>query len=544
MGARTTSRLVATLILCFGSVAVAKDGSGAAAGNGTEPLAANFAPAQTLASSAELLERGKQVYARQCQSCHGESGRGDGEAAYLLYPRPRDFTTGRFRLVSTWEGIPSDEDLFRTISRGMPGSAMPAWAHLPERDRWALVHYIKTFSKHPLEVAPSSPPKAEGEMGTGVIVVPPEPPYDAAAQERAKELFRDACASCHGATGKGDGVSKQVDEKGYPIQPRDLTAGIFKGSPQPRDLYQRIIAGSPGTPMPASEWAYGKDAWHLVHFVRSLSSDAQRARAEARRRVVRARRVEKLPEEVQSALWDEAPVAGVSLMPLWWRSPHPDEVAVRALHDGKEIAFLLEWADPTHDASVVRVQDFRDGVALELSATPDPPFFAMGERGASVNIWMWKSERQSDLAGYRDLESVYPALAIDGYPNPLEPPTEQQRRNVSTLSADPMFITGWGAENLVSDPTRRNTAEDLSAEGFGTLRARPAADQQVQATGRFEKGTYRVLLRRALRGKGPGAVSLKAGQHVPVAFAVWDGSAGDRNGKKSVSIWQDLALDQ
>jgi hypothetical protein len=53
----------------------------------------------------------------------------------------------RYRLVSTWEGVPTDEDLYRTISRGMPGSAMPSWAHLPE--------IFRTTIEEPLHVRPA-----------------------------------------------------------------------------------------------------------------------------------------------------------------------------------------------------------------------------------------------------------------------------------------------------------------------------------------------------------------------------------------------------
>ena len=75
--------------------------------------------------SPELLALGKAVYEKQCAACHGPGGRGDGEAAYLLYPKPRDLTQAAYRLVSTWERTPTDQDLFDTVSRGMPGSAMP-----------------------------------------------------------------------------------------------------------------------------------------------------------------------------------------------------------------------------------------------------------------------------------------------------------------------------------------------------------------------------------------------------------------------------------
>ena len=168
----------------------------------------------------------------------------------------------------------------------------------------------------------------------------------------------------------------------------------------------------------------------------------------------------------------------------------------------------------------------------------------MGDRGAFVNIWMWKSERQADLEpAFQDLEKVYPNLGIDSYPNALVSPMEQPTRHALTLRSDPTFVTGWGAGNIVADPLRESAAEDLAAQGFGTLRTRPRTDQAVQARGVYATGTYRVVLRRALQGRGEQAVTFGPGQTVPLSFAVWNGSAGDRDGKKSVTIWQDLRLD-
>jgi complex iron-sulfur molybdoenzyme family reductase subunit gamma len=106
-----------------------------------------------------------------------------------------------------------------------------------------------------------------------------------------------------------------------------------------------------------------------------------------------------------------------------------------------------------------------------------------------------------------------------------------------------LFVTAWGAGNIVADPTRRSATEDLRAEGFGTLRARPRIDQRVQAQGVWTTGTYRVVLRRRLKTHGADAIRLRPGASAPVAFAIWNGSAGDRDGKKSVTIWQDLSLE-
>lgn len=493
--------------------------------------------------STKLLALGKQIYSQQCAACHGVQGRGDGEAAYLLYPKPRNFVAANYRLVSTWDRIPTDHDLFNTVTRGMPGSAMPSWGHLPEEQRWALVYYIKSLSEKALNVKHPKSPGTNGSGGEGLIQVPKEPPNDAAAKARALELFRDACASCHGATGKGDGAQEQIDEEGFPTRPRDLTAGVFKGSPEPVQLYRRIVAGIPGSPMPMSDWAYGNDAWHLVHYVRSLSSEKQRERVEMKKFEIVATRVKELPDHPDSGIWRLTPPVNLHLMPLWWRSDRPEEVTVRALHDGKELALLLVWADDTHDHTAMRPQDFRDAAAVQFSPSKEPPFFAMGERGKQVNIWMWKSERQADIdMPFHDLETVYPNLGIDSYPNLMRSPVEQPSRHALTLESDKTFVTGWGAGNIVSDPQRKSPAEDLSAQGFGTLRARPRIDQKVDAKGIYAAGSYRVMLRRSLNSTGQGSVALRPGMSVPVAFAVWNGSAGDRDGKKSVTIWQELKI--
>jgi mono/diheme cytochrome c family protein len=510
-----------------------------------EPLPASWEPSQHPPGTSQLLENGRRTYEKQCAPCHGPTGRGDGPAAYLLFPRPRDFTAARYRLVSTWEGVPTDDDLFRTISRGIPGSAMPSWSHLSEEERWGLVYYVKTFAKTPIKVAPTKEPDKEGNGGTGEIEVPPEPPYTAQAREHARSMYKDACASCHGAEGRGDGNQAMHNEEGLPIQPRDLTAGIFKGSPEPKQLYQRLIAGMPGTPMASASWGSGNDAWDLVHYLLDLSNAKQRARAEMRRFAIPVTRVAALPDHPDAGVWNRTPLANIHLMPLWWRYDRPEQLTVRALHDGQEIALLLVWTDVTHDATAMRPQDFRDAAAVELSPASDPPFFAMGQRGQPVNIWMWKAERQADLEpAFQDLEKIYPNLGIDSYPNLLKSPLEQPHRHALTLQSDPTFVTAWGAGNIVADPTRGSASEDLTAQGFGTLRARSPADQSVTAKGEYVADSYRVMFRRKLESGGPGAVALKPGDTVPVAFAVWDGAAGDRDGKKSVTIWQELRLDK
>ena len=94
-----------------------------------------------------LIHGGEIAYKTYCVGCHGENGDGQGEAARFLYPRPRNFQTARFKFSSTRAGqLPTDEDLQRTILRGLEGTAMPAYPLIPQKTVDALSQYIKTFS--------------------------------------------------------------------------------------------------------------------------------------------------------------------------------------------------------------------------------------------------------------------------------------------------------------------------------------------------------------------------------------------------------------
>src|SRR3990172_12683985 len=108
MGLRSAGGAALLLGVCAASVLVYRLSE--PAGNG--PIEFSLKPRTTRGATPGLLALGKRVYEKQCVACHGTDGRGEGEAAYLLYPKPRDFTAGAYRLVSTWERGPTDGDLF------------------------------------------------------------------------------------------------------------------------------------------------------------------------------------------------------------------------------------------------------------------------------------------------------------------------------------------------------------------------------------------------------------------------------------------------
>ena len=92
-------------------------------------------------------ESGKNLYLKYCSQCHGEKGDGEGYATPHLLPRPRDFTTGKFKVRTTPSGaLPTHQDLVNIIRRGMPYTSMPAWPDLSDQEVSDLAYFITTFS--------------------------------------------------------------------------------------------------------------------------------------------------------------------------------------------------------------------------------------------------------------------------------------------------------------------------------------------------------------------------------------------------------------
>ena len=225
---------------------------------------------QAFASKGEE-DTAEKLYQEYCASCHGVKGNGYGDFAYLVYPKPRDFTNGVFKIRSTPAGFPpTDKDLFNTIHKGLPGTAMPPFNFLNDQEIKSLVNIVKDFS-------------SMNNHGVQKITIPDELPPSNDLIEIGKSIYMEVgCNMCHGNTGKGDGPSskKLTDSQGYPIIPKDFTRGVYLGGGENRDLYLRFVGGMDGTPMPS----YGnlaevlgkpkeeenKLAWALVHYVKSL----------------------------------------------------------------------------------------------------------------------------------------------------------------------------------------------------------------------------------------------------------------------------------
>lgn len=487
-------------------------------------------------------ERGAELYARHCAACHGETGRGDGPAAYLLSPRPRNFVGGSFRIVSTDNGVPGDDDLQRVLRDGMPGTAMPPWSHLQPSDRSALVATVRRLlvEGRVADDLADDPDLSPEEALEDVLddyspgapaALPPPPPPERLDAARGAALYAQACAACHGDDGRAEVAVALVDSDGFPTLARDFTTGLFKGGGEPRDIGLRIFNGMPGSPMAALPLPQD-DLWSLVRHVQGLRRPAPE-RPPVAQQVLAAVRVDgPLTADPGADVWRGGEGRRIGLMPLWWRQGSPEVVQVSARHDGRRLALRLVWPDATPDDLLLGQQDFTDAVAVQLSGEADPPFFGMGDPAGAVTLWHWKAAWQRDVArGVPGLREAFPhessaVLGSQGAPD------------------DGVFATAAAAGNAFAAAARRAPVEELVASGQGTLSPWPQEAAPLAGAGHWRDGAFTVVLLRELQPPLADGTPLSPGGSVSIAFAVWDGAAGDRNGTKSVSAWHRLALEE
>ena len=224
------------------------------------------APALTAAPGAPAGERGKAIYDKHCLECHGSGGKGDGPAAHMLTPRPRDFTSARYKIRTTETGsLPTDADIQRSVRQGLGGSAMPAWQDLlSDADINAVVGYIKRFA-----------PRFASEIPQ--VIVPADTPAgwteNAARGQAVYETLQ--CGKCHGTDGRGTGAvtSSFMDDWNHPLRATDLTEPwTFHGGTTSTDVYMRFRSGMAGTPMPSfKETASETDMRDLAAYVVALA---------------------------------------------------------------------------------------------------------------------------------------------------------------------------------------------------------------------------------------------------------------------------------
>ncbi len=215
-----------------------------------------------------IITRGKVMFLRKCKSCHGTDGRGHGPAAEFLNRKPSNLTLGVYKLRSTpQDSIPTDWDIYRTITVGVGTGIMPGFPSVHPQDRWALVAYVKTLSNRFAKEKPGN-----------IAVIPPRTPPTKASIERGQSVFQMAgCKKCHGDQGRGDGKAAKGlhDASGNALEMPDFTDRYdLLSGPDPKDLWRTMWNGMSGVKMPMGQDLLSEeDAWDVINWILSIQNN-------------------------------------------------------------------------------------------------------------------------------------------------------------------------------------------------------------------------------------------------------------------------------
>lgn len=250
-----------------------------------------------------------------------------------------------------------------------------------------------------------------------------------------------------------------------------------------------------------------------------------------------------IPLDPASGVWTRRSAFAVPLLKQNIATPNAPtleipEIRVRAIQNGQQIAFHLEWSDPDKDEHSA-IARFNDAVAVMLSvdAAADAPIM-MGGPGAGggapaqpAHILQWRASEQKDVdAGRQMVKDVYPNSFNDSVPEQWMP-VEQAKA----------FYPAWAVGNPLAQRDKKSPVEELVAVGFGTLTEHK--EQEADGKGVHDGRRWRVVIRKPLKGTGTQKAVITPGETRGVAFAVWSGSKGQRGARKQYALWTPMQIE-
>ena len=528
---------------------------------GAALLAAPLA-AQVDLGTEEQRAAGKIVYDKYCGQCHGDEGDGNGHATLRVKPKPRDFTSGKYKFRTTPNGLlPTDDDLRRAIENGLPYTSMPGWPNLSGTEVQNVIYYIKAFS-----------PDFENPDRYGEPIDVPRPLESTEESiDRGRLVYEEqGCAACHGEVGRGDGASAPtlVNDKNDPIKVADLTQRwTYRGGATKEDIYRTFSTGLNGTPMPSyADSLEVEDRQHLVNYVYSLGDGDDPGYGTLITAAWTEEAIDLQDAEALDALFEAAPMTRFPLIgqitePGRNFYPSATSIEAQAVYNRDEIAFRVRWNDLRADNTG------RNNPALEVPTWDEDNGFG-GDSGGDDGGFFGVEEDSGDDGGFFGVEEAEPqddagffgvetaddsaddffggdddffggggddgsdgaefsdAVALQ-FPASLAPEDTPQRK--------PYFLLG-DAQNPV-DLWFVNLTFGVADtfRGRGSEAIEPTEADIVEAVTSYDQGEWTVTYKR--RRASRAGVSFAEQQYTPIAFSVWDGFNRERGNKRALSSW-------
>jgi mono/diheme cytochrome c family protein len=498
--------------------------------------------------SADMIEAGKRVYFTKCVWCHGVDGAGDGPGADRLWPRPRNFNQGTFKIRHTASGelplfdakkpVEAQNDLFATVTHGLPGSAMPPWEGiLTEEQRLQVLSFVTTQLVKDRKFTDA---KSESQTVLQMAELKPIAASEESLKKGAELIVEKKCVECHGMEGRGDGNAFNLkDDWGFSIQPANWhKCWNFRGSRQDpynvNNIFRTFSTGVNGTPMPSfADNTTVDERWHIANFVNSLCereadgtplsidplTDKPKVNFVLSSGVVEG----EISADPENEMWTKRARRNVAMGGQITHKPRNfvnriDDIWVKSLYNDQYVVFMFQWDDRTKSVAEGKLPWAPTEVNVDIKEQ-EP---RTGEEGSIAS-------RQNNYTVYNDAIAIETAIKWKELPAPIKP-----RYLFGSNEQFPMDIVKWEADGSLR--AFKGTGWDKDFE------ERYDYEENIKILySEWKNGRWTVIIQRPLGDKKEqdydSDTFFEMGQYIPTVFFAWDGHNGDAGRKMAVSAF-------
>ena len=498
--------------------------------------------------SADMIEAGKRVYFTKCVWCHGVDGAGDGPGADRLWPRPRNFNQGTFKIRHTASGelplfdakkpVAGQNDLFETVTHGLPGSAMPSWEGiLTDEQRLQVLSFVTTQLVKDRKFTDK---QSESQTILQLDDLKPIAPTEESLKKGAELFVEKKCIECHGADGRGDGNAFNLkDDWGFSIQPANMhKCWNFRGSRQDpynvKNIFRTFSTGVNGTPMPSfADNTTVEERWHIANFVNSLcereadgkplSIDPLADKPKINFVVSSGLAEGEISADPENEMWTKRARRFVAMGGQITHKPRNfvnriDDIWVKSLYNETHVAFMFQWDDRTKSVAEGKLPWAPTSVNIDVKEQEPKT----GEEGSIAS-------HQNNYTVYNDAIAMETAVKWKELPSPIKP-----RYLFGSNEQFPVDIVKWEADGSLR--AFKGTGWDKDFE------ERFNYEENIKILhSEWKNGRWTVIVQRPLGNKKDQEYDedtfFEMGQYIPTVFFAWDGHNGDAGRKMAVSAF-------